>query len=215
MNMNMNIPYDILNIIFQFYAELGNRKWKLILDPIKGKPKWNINKYNKSTTKIQKILQLKIENPPTNIRLLYNSLECIAIFTLIKKIGDDNRIKLLLDYKRNGYDESCYISLWKNKDFYSDGLFINDLQSYVFREYLPDPTFWATNIKDIIWNDYGITLIHNDYIGGWEGEWILVNNEWKFNIVLPNNFDVEQQEIWEPNDNEWDDEWPDELDADP
>jgi hypothetical protein len=89
------------------------------------------------------------------------------------------------------------------------------LQSYVFREYLPDPTFWATNIKDIIWNDYGITLIHNDYIGGWEGEWILVNNEWKFNIVLPNNFDVEQQEIWEPNDNEWDDEWPDELDADP
>ena len=227
MTMTMTIPYPVLNIIFQYYAELCNHKWTPLLDHKTGKLIWKLNMYNKATSKMQKVLQMKIENPPTSIPLLYGSLACDAIFTIIKKLDDKDKdtCKLLLNYKRNGHDESCYISLCKNDSYsdsdsdyyldspYSAGKFlVNQSQSFVFRDYLPDPNFWATNIKDFIWNDYGITLINNDYMDAWEGEWILLNNEWRFNVIVADNYYDEQEQ--EPNDDEWDYEW-DNDDNDP
>lgn len=201
------IPYPIINIILEYMSGLNNRKWKPVLDIDTGSLKWNINKYNNVTMKIGKILQFKLNNPPIMIPILCGHVNCLGLLTLIEKETFDfsryYNSKYLLEYDRQGFTEEAIISIWKDKE---DGQIIaKNYKNYLYRDYLPDPSFWITSITGLIWNDYGITLILNDNIDGWFGEWIYINNEWRFIIEL-------EEELIEEDDNQWDDEFGDDFD---
>jgi hypothetical protein len=203
------IPYPIINIILEYLSGLNNRKWKPVVDIDTGSLKWNINKYNKVTIKIESILQFKLNNPPIMIPILCGHVSCIGLLTLIEQEpfdSDSSRIynsTYLLEYDRQGFTEEALISIWKDKE--DEKIIVKNYKNYLYRDYLPDPSFWITSITGLIWNDYGITLILNDNIDGWFGEWNYVNNEWRFIVDLP-------PEFIEEDDNQWDNEWDDEFD---
>ena len=197
------IPYPIINIILEYMSGLNNRKWKPVLDIDTGSLKWNINKYNNVTMKIGKILQFKLNNPPIMIPILCGHVNCLGLLTLIEQETFDfsryYNSKYLLEYDRQGFTEEAIISIWKDKE---DGQIIAKKdKNYLYRDYLPDPSFWISTIIGLIWNDYGITLILNDNIDGWFGEWNYINNEWRFII-----------ELEEEDENQWDDEFGDDFD---
>lgn len=193
---NIYLPDSIINIIFEYMAGLNNLKWKPVINENTGKLLWKMNKYNKSTKCIENILKFKLQNPPQIIPLLCGHLSCDAIIMCIKKKVIE---KYLLQYQRNGFDEDAIISV--NSYIYNSGF---KLKSYLFREYLPDPTFWISEITDIIWNNYGITLIINDNIDGWNGDWQYINNDWRFVINLPEDYLHQEQNNWDNWDN-WED----------
>jgi hypothetical protein len=181
------LPDNTINIIFAYLSGLNNKKWKPVLNESTGKLYWKVNNFNKSTIKIEECLKFKIKNPPLIIPLLCGHLSCDALLICIKKRGIN---KYLLQYQRNGYDEDAIISI---DDFLNNSGF--KLKSYLFRDYLPDPSFWISEIKDLIWNDYGITLILNDQMDGWFGEWTFIENQWRFIIDLPEEFLHQNQDL--------------------
>ena len=112
-----------------------------------------------------------------------------------------NEFLYLLEYERNGFEEQSMIRVLKNED--ATYVIFKPRSNYIFRDYLPDPNFWISTITGIIWNNYGITLIINDHINGWSGEWSFINNQWNFIIDLPDDL----PDLIEPDENQWDDEW--------
>ena len=185
------LPYPVINIILSYSAGLNNMKWTPLVDHQTGKLKWNINKHNQSTLKIENVLKFKLQNPPYLIPLLCGSFSCDALLTMLSKKNDIkykyyNYIWYMLEYERNGFTEQAIFSVYKNED--DSYIIFNKNNNYLFRDYLPDPSFWISNIKGIIWNDYGITLIIMDNMDGWHGDWIYLENEWRFNIELPPEF---------------------------
>ena len=208
MNTNIFIPYPIVNIILSYAAGLNNMKWKPLLDHKTGKLKWNINNHNQATVKIENILKFKLENPPFNIPLLCGFLSCNAKVSILKKEKIPNYINnnytynecmYLLEYERDGFEEQAMITVLKTNN--DDYIILKDCKTknYIFRDYLPDPTFWISKIKGIIWNNYGLTIIINDHIDGWSGEWMFVDieNVWRFHIDLPDEFFDQDQEPWD------------------
>jgi hypothetical protein len=199
------LPDNIINIILAYLSGLTNKKWKPVLNEITGKLYWKVNNFNKATIKIEECLKFKLEHPPQLIPLLCGHLSCDALIMCIKNKGIQ---KYLLHYERNGYEEDAIISI--NDYITNSGL---KLKSYLFREYLPEPSFWISEIKDFIWNDYGITFILNDQIDGWPGEWIFTNNEWRFIINLDEEYLHQNWNHWNINLDNWDD-WEDPFDND-
>jgi hypothetical protein len=195
-----NLPDSAINIILAYLSGLTNKKWKPILNSCTGKLSWKVNNFNKATVKIEECLKFKLENPPKIIPLLCGHLSCDAVIFCLKKKGIE---KYLLQYERNGFEEDAIINI---SDYLSNSGYT--IKSYLFREYLPEPCFWVTQIKDFIWNDYGITLILNDVIDNWPGDWNFINNEWRFIINLPEEY------INHPNyHNNWDN-WENQYDTD-
>lgn len=189
------LPDSAINIILAYLSGLTNKKWKPVLNVSTGKLNWKVNNFNKATKKIEECLKFKLENPPQFIPLLCGHLSCDAVIFCLKKKGIE---KYLLQYDRNGYEEDAIINI---SEYLSNSGYI--VKSYIFREYLPDPSFWISEIKDLIWNDYGITLILNDHMDGWHGDWNFVNNEWRFIINLP--VEYLHQNHWNNNWNDWND----------
>jgi len=198
--MNIQIPYPIINKIFEYISGLNNRKWNPLLDPTTGKLKWKLNKYNLSTKKINDLLKFKLENPPIIKSLLFKFLSCNASLKLLKKTDLTGflytKLNYLIEYERNGFSEQAMVSILKNKE--ENYIILCKKESYLFRDYLPEPTFWISNIDDIIWNNYGVTLIVYDHYDGWEGDWIYLDNRWIFNIELSEDFLDEEEENDDP-----------------
>jgi hypothetical protein len=192
---SVDITYPLINIILEYTAGLNNTKYKPVLNLNTGKLNWKINKYNKSTQLLNKMLQFKLNYPPLLIPILSGFLECNAIISCLSKYSNElfTQYEYMLEYERNGYTEYTYMCILFENNLDYDNEY-NHQQNYiikkcyVFRYYLPDPTFWIEKVDDVIWNDYGITLIINDVMDGWEGVWTFVANEWKFIINLPPEF---------------------------
>ena len=202
MNMNIDLPYPIINKIFEYLSGLNNRKWQPLLDHKTGKLKWKMNTCNQATQKIEKMLKFKLENPPLIIPLLYKFLSCNASLKLLKKSNLPlyslyTKSNYLVEYERNGFSEQAMISILKNEE--DDYIILCKEGSYIFRDYLPEPAFWITKIDGIIWNNYGITFIVYEHYDGWQGNWNYLNNHWIFNIELPEDF-LEEEEEQEEND---------------
>jgi len=215
-NKSVDITYPLVNIILEYNAGLNNTKFKPVLDHNTGKLNWKINKYNKSTKILNKMLQFKLNNPPLLIPILCGFLECNAIINCLSKCMNElfTQYEYMLEYERNGYIEYTYICILFSNNITNDYEFNSQenyivKKCYVFRDYLPDPTFWIKKVDDIIWNTYGITLIINDINDGWTGEWTFISNEWKFIINLPLEF-LDQNLEDDPN--EMDDEFNDDFD---
>ena len=159
-----------------------------------------LNKYNLSTKKINDLLKFKLENPPLIKSLLFKFLSCNASLKLLKKTDLTGflytKLNYLIEYERNGFSEQAMVSILKNKE--DNYIILCKKESYLFRDYLPEPTFWISNIDGIIWNNYGVTLIAYDHYDGWEGDWIYLDNRWIFNIELSEDFLDEEEENDDP-----------------
>jgi hypothetical protein len=65
--MSFYIPSDITNIIFDYYAQLKDLKWKPFIDGKTGKLKWKINKYSAKYDTLNKLMKHKKDNLPDDV----------------------------------------------------------------------------------------------------------------------------------------------------
>lgn len=67
--MSSYIPSDIINIIFDYYAQLKNMYWTPFIYNKTGKIGWKFNKYSKKISNINKLLNYRGENLKRNVNI--------------------------------------------------------------------------------------------------------------------------------------------------
>jgi hypothetical protein len=70
--MSLHIPADIVNIIFEYYAQIRDMKWLPFIDVKTGKLKWKVNKYSAKYDNINKLLKYRKDNLMHNISIDVN-----------------------------------------------------------------------------------------------------------------------------------------------
>lgn len=65
--MSLQLPADVSNIIFDYYAQLRDLKWCPFIDGKTGKLIWKVNKYSAKYDNIHKTLKYRKDNLRENI----------------------------------------------------------------------------------------------------------------------------------------------------
>jgi hypothetical protein len=67
--MSLNIPSNVINIIFEYYAQMNDLQWAPFVDLKTGETKNRVNKYSTKYDDINKLLEHRKKNLVNNIKI--------------------------------------------------------------------------------------------------------------------------------------------------
>jgi hypothetical protein len=99
--MSLHIPSNVINIIFEYYAQLNDLQWAPFVDSKTGETKYRVNKYSTKYYNIDKLLEHRQKNLVHNIKIDVELMRYAEIIDRYNTIGTCICLKIehISDYK--------------------------------------------------------------------------------------------------------------------
>lgn len=81
--MSLYIPADVINIIFEYYAEIRDLKWCPFIDAKTGKLIWKVNKYSTNYNYVNNVIQYRQSNEKQDMNIyveLHNDFAMVDMY---------------------------------------------------------------------------------------------------------------------------------------
>ena len=94
----MSLPTDVINIIFEYYAQMRDMKWRPFIDVQSGKLIWKVNRCSAKYDNINKLLTHRKNHLRDDISIDINIVANRVILDLYNTIGTCTCIVLKIEY---------------------------------------------------------------------------------------------------------------------